>query len=103
MGPEIDQLESALAKLTGTKHCISCANGTDAILMALMAKGIGAGDAVFTTSFSFIATAEVISLLGATPIFVDVDPATFNIDPARLEEAVSSLEKGNVPSEGTPR
>lgn len=81
MGPEVKQLEATLAAYTDTKHAISCASGTDALLMALMAYGVKPGDAIFTTPFTFIATAEVISLLGATPVFVDIDPKTFNIDP----------------------
>jgi len=93
MGPEIKELEKRLGAYVGAKHAVSCASGTDALLMALMAYGIGPGDAVFTTPFTFVATAEVISLLGATPVFVDIDPETFNIDPASLEEAVCALEQ----------
>ncbi|HOG08835.1 MAG TPA: aminotransferase class I/II-fold pyridoxal phosphate-dependent enzyme, partial [Syntrophales bacterium] len=81
MGPEIAALEVELARYVGVKHAVSCASGTDALLMALMARGIGPGDAVLTTPFTFIATAEVISLLGATPVYVDIDPKTYNIDP----------------------
>ncbi len=92
-GPEVRELEQILAGYVGAKHAVGCASGTDALLMALMALGIGPGDAVFTTPFTFIATAEVISLLGATPVFVDIDPATFNIDPKKLEEAVVRLRK----------
>ncbi len=84
-GPEVRELEQALAAYVGVKHAVGCASGTDALLMALMALDIGPGDAVFTPPFTFIATAELISLLGATPVFVDIDPATFNIDPAKLE------------------
>jgi len=97
MGPEVKQLEAKLAVYTGAKHAISCASGTDALLMALMAYGVKPGDAIFTTPFTFIATAEVISLLGATPIFVDIDPKTFNIDPAKLELVIKAL-KSNDPS-----
>ncbi len=93
MGPEIKQLESKLAAYTGTKHAVSCASGTDALLMALMACGVKAGDAVFTTPFTFIATAEVISLLGAVPVFVDIDPTTFNIDPVKLALAIKALKE----------
>ena len=93
MGPEIKQIEEALSHYVGVKHAISCASGTDALLMALMAYDIGPGDAVFTTPFTFIATAEVISLLGATPVFADIDSGTFNIDPQKLEEAVHTLKK----------
>jgi len=91
MGPEIETLENRLAEYAGVKHAIGCASGTDALLMALLACQVGPGDAVFTSPFTFIATAEVISLVGATPVFVDIDPATYNIDPARLEQAVSAL------------
>ena len=97
MGPEVKQLETKLAAYTGTKHAISCASGTDALLMALMAYGIKPGDAIFTTPFTFIATAEVISLLGATPVFVDIDPQTFNIDPQKLALAIQAV-KINDPS-----
>lgn len=92
MGPEVGQLETRLAEYTGARHAITCSSGTDALLMALMAYGIGPGDAVFTTPFTFIATAEVVSLLGATPVFVDIDARTFNIDPDKLEEAVLAVE-----------
>lgn len=91
MGPEIQELETRLAAMAGVRHAITCASGTDALLMPLMALGIGPGDAVFTTPFTFIATAEVICLLGATPIFVDIDPETFNMDPARLEKAIQAV------------
>jgi UDP-2-acetamido-2-deoxy-ribo-hexuluronate aminotransferase len=91
MGPEIQELETRLAAYVGVKHAISCSSGTDALLMSLMAYGVGPGDAVFTTPFTFIATAEVIQLLGATPVFVDIDPKTFNLDPEALAEAVSRL------------
>lgn len=88
MGPEVQELEAALSGFVGAKHCISCASGTDALLMALMAYGVGPGDAIFTTPFTFIATAEVISLLGATPVFVDIDPNTYNIDPKKLRAGI---------------
>ena len=91
MGPEIQELETRLAAYVGVKHAISCSSGTDALLMPLMAYGVGPGDAIFTTPFTFIATAEVIQLLGATPVFVDIDPKTFNLDPEALAEAVSRL------------
>lgn len=97
MGPEVKELETKLGAYVGAKHAIGCASGTDALLMALMALEVGPGDAVFTTPFTFIATAEVITLLGATPVFVDIDPATFNIDPRHLERAVLAV-KANDPS-----
>jgi UDP-2-acetamido-2-deoxy-ribo-hexuluronate aminotransferase len=94
MGPEVVELEESLAAFVGAKYCVSCANGTDALLLSLLAKGIGPGDAVFTTPFTFIATAEVICLLGATPVFVDIDPDTYNIDPRKLELAIVETELG---------
>jgi UDP-2-acetamido-2-deoxy-ribo-hexuluronate aminotransferase len=94
MGPEVMELEESLAAFVGAKYCVSCANGTDALLLSLLAKGIGPGDAVFTTPFTFIATAEVICLLGATPVFVDIDPDTYNIDPRKLELAIVETELG---------
>jgi UDP-2-acetamido-2-deoxy-ribo-hexuluronate aminotransferase len=88
MGPEIGELESELAAFAGVGKAVSCASGTDALLLPLMAWDIGPGDAVFVPTFTFIATAEVVSLLGATPVFVDIDERTFNLDPAKLREAV---------------
>jgi len=92
MGPEIKDLEDRLGRYVGIRHAVACSSGTDALLMALMAYDVGQGDAIFTTPFTFVATAEVISLLGATPVFVDIDPKTFNIDPACLEKAITTLE-----------
>jgi len=92
MGPEIAHLEKKLADYTGRKYCVACSSGTDALLMALMAWGIGPGDAVFTTPFTFVATAEVISLVGATPVFVDIDEKTFNISPEKLEEKIQYIK-----------
>lgn len=89
MGPEIKELEEKLAAYVGVKHCISVASGTDALLIALMALGIGTGDEVITTPFTFIATGETIVLLGAKPVFVDIDKRTYNIDPSLLEEAIT--------------
>lgn len=93
MGPEVGELEARLAAYVRVKHVISCSSGTDALLISLMAYGVGPGDAIFTTPFTFIATAEVIQLLRATPVFVDIDPKTFNLDPEALEEAVAGLAK----------
>ena len=93
MGPEIKELEERLAAYVGVKHVVTCSSGTDALLMPLMAYGVGPGDAIFTTPFTFIATAEVIQLLGATPIFVDIDPQTFNIDPTALKQAIAGLSQ----------
>jgi len=93
MGPEVYDLEEKLANYVGAKHCITCSSGTDALLIALMAKGIGHGDAILTTPFSFIATAEVISLVHANPIFVDIDPETFNINPNNIQKALIKAKK----------
>lgn len=93
MGPEVGELECQLAGYTGTQYALGCSSGTDALLMPLMAYDVGPGDAVFTTPFTFIATAEVIALLGATPVFVDIDPRTFNIDPHKLAAAVATVKK----------
>lgn len=93
MGPEIRDLESKLAAYAGAKHAVACASGTDALLMALMALGIGRGDAVFTTPFTFMATAEVVSLLGATPVFCDIDATTFNMDPASLDAVIRRTKR----------
>lgn len=91
-GPEIFEMEKRLAEFAGTKHCVSCGSGTDALLIPLMAMDIGVGDAVFTSPFTFVATAEVISLTGATPVFVDIDEKTFNIDPEKLEESIIKVK-----------
>ncbi len=88
MGPQVGELEKKLAEFCGATHCLSCANGTDALQLALMALGIKAGDAVFVPSFTFAATAEVVPLVGATPVFVDVLPDTFNMDPESLKRAI---------------
>lgn len=92
MGPEVAEAEARLAAYVGVRHAITCASGTDALLMVLLAKGVGPGDAILTTPFTFIATAEVIRLAGATPVFVDIDPRTFNLDPLALEKTLSAWE-----------
>lgn len=93
LGPEVAELETALAKRAGVKHAIGVSSGTDALIMALMAEGIGAGDAVFVPSFTFTASAEVVLLLGATPVFVEVDARTFNIDTADLDRRVTAVAR----------
>ena len=103
MGPEIKELESKLAAYVGVKHALGCASGTDALLMALMALQAGPGDAIFTSPFTFIATAEVISLLGATPVFVDIDERTFNIDPRKLDQAIQALRRNDPRLHPLPR
>ena len=92
MGPEVFELEEKLADYIGAKHCISCANGTDALQLSLMALGIGPGDTVITTAFSFFATAEVIPLVGATPYFVDINPNTYNLCPKSLEQGIADAK-----------
>jgi dTDP-4-amino-4,6-dideoxygalactose transaminase len=94
MGPEVAQLEAELAACCGARHAITCASGTDALALVLMAKGVKSGDAVFCPAFTFAATAEVVAWLGATPVFVDVHAHTFNIDPASLESAIG-IAKGS--------
>ena len=93
LGPEVRALEAELAQFCGARHAVSCASGTDALVLVLMAKGIGPGDAVFCPAFTFCATAEVAALLGATPVFADVDEATFNIDPKSLERAIAKAKR----------
>jgi UDP-2-acetamido-2-deoxy-ribo-hexuluronate aminotransferase len=97
MGPEVAELESQLAKYIGVNHALTVSSGTDALLIALMALNVGAGDEVITTPFSFFATAEVIALLGATPVFVDIDKNTYNLDPSHLEAAITSKTKAIIP------
>jgi UDP-2-acetamido-2-deoxy-ribo-hexuluronate aminotransferase len=91
LGPEVAELEADLAKFCGAKHCVAVSSGTDAIQIAFMAEGIGRGDAVFLPAFTYTATAEVPLVLGATPVFVDVDPRTFQIDPAHLERRIAEV------------
>lgn len=97
LGPEVAELEERLCEYTGAKYCITCANGTDALQIALMAIGVGAGDEVITPAFSYIATAEATALLGAKPVYVDVDPITFNINPALIEEKITVRTKAIIP------
>lgn len=92
-GPEVTQLEADLAAFSGAKHVVACASGTDALLMVLMAQGIGPGDAVLCPSFTFCATGEVVALAGATPVFVDVDEVTFNMDIASLKRGIATARK----------
>ena len=100
MGKAVKELEASLAEYVGVKHCIACANGTDALTLALKAWGIGAGDAVFVPDFTFFASAEVVSLEGATPVFTDIDEDTFNIDVKSLEKAIEkTIKEGKL----TPR
>ena len=93
LGPEVRELEQQLARFSGARHAITCASGTDALLMALMAKGTGPGHAVFVPSFTFVATAEVVALLGATPVFADVEPDSFLLDPASLDAALETATR----------
>jgi UDP-2-acetamido-2-deoxy-ribo-hexuluronate aminotransferase len=97
LGPEVAELEEKLAAFVGTKYCISVANGTDALQIAQMALGIGPGDEVITPGFTYIATAETVALLGAKPVYVDVDPRTYNLDPQMLEAAITPRTKAIIP------
>jgi UDP-2-acetamido-2-deoxy-ribo-hexuluronate aminotransferase len=97
LGPEVEELEQKLAAYTGAQHCITVANGTDALQIALMAFGIGPGDEVVVPGFSYIATAETVALLGAKPIYVDIDSRTYNLDPNLLQAAITPRTKAIVP------
>jgi UDP-2-acetamido-2-deoxy-ribo-hexuluronate aminotransferase len=97
MGPEVSELEKVLAGYCGTKHCVAVSSGTDALLIALMALGIKAGDEVITSPFTFFATAEMIALIGARPVFVDVEPRTWNLDPSKLEAAITARTRAIMP------
>lgn len=97
LGPEVKELEEKLAAYVGAKYCITCANGTDALQIAQMAFGIGPGDEVITPGFTYIATAETVAILGATPVYVDVNPNTYNLDVAQLEAAITPRTKAIIP------
>lgn len=97
LGPEVVESEKALASYIGSKYCLTAASGTDALMMVLMALGVKPGDEVITTPFSFFATAEVISLVGAEPVFVDIESVAFNIDPAKIEKAITKKTKAIMP------
>lgn len=97
LGPEVTELEEKLAAYVGAKYCITCANGTDALQIAQMAFGIGPGDEVITPGFTYIATAETVAILGATPVYVDVNPNTYNLDVAQLEAAITPRTKAIIP------
>ena len=97
LGPEVGDLETRLAEYTGVRHCISVASGTDALLLSMMALGVGAGDEIITTPFTFISTAETIILLGAIPVFVDINPHTYNMDPGKMEAAITAKTRAIMP------
>lgn len=97
MGPEVRELEARLAEYVGAKHCITASSGTDTLLIALMALGVGRGDEVITTPFTFVATGEMIALAGAIPVFVDIDPRTYNLDPQKIEAAITPKTKAIIP------
>src|SRR3954465_4610746 len=97
LGPECEELERGVAQFTGARHAIACASGSDAILLALMALGVGVGDEVICPSYTFFATASAVTRLGAEPIFADIEPATFNIDPKKIEPLISARTKAIVP------
>lgn len=97
LGPEVAELEEKLAAYVGAKYCITCANGTDALQIAQMALGVGPGDEVITPGFTYIATAETVALLGAKPVYVDIDPRTYNLDPKLLEAAITPRTKAIIP------
>ena len=97
LGPEVSELEEKLAAYVGAKYCITCANGTDALQIVQMAFGIGPGDEVITPGFTYIATAETVAVLGATPVYVDVNPKTYNLDVEKLEAAITPRTKAIIP------
>ena len=97
LGPEVAELEGALAEYVGASHCVAVSSGTDALLIALMALGVGSEDEVITTPFTFFSTAGMIALLNAKPVFVDIDRRTYNIDPDLIESAITSRTKALLP------
>ncbi|RLB09323.1 MAG: aminotransferase DegT, partial [Deltaproteobacteria bacterium] len=97
MGPEIEELEEKLARYVGVKHAITVSSGTMALEISLRALGIGPGDEVITVPFTWISTAEVVCLVGAKPVFVDIDPVTYNMDPQKIEEAITQRTKAIIP------
>lgn len=97
MGPQVYQIESKLSNFCNVKHCVTVSNGTDALMIALMALGVGIDDEVITTPFTWISTAEVICILGAKPVFIDIDPMTYNIDVSKIEEKITSKTKAIIP------
>jgi UDP-2-acetamido-2-deoxy-ribo-hexuluronate aminotransferase len=103
LGPEVSELEERLASYVGVRNAITCSSGTDALLMVLLAKGVGRGDAIFTTPFTFIATAGVVQLLGATPVFVDIDPRTYNLNPEALKKALANFGNNSATRGLKPR
>jgi len=96
-GDKLNKLENSLATYTGAKYAIGCSSGTDALLLSLMALDIGAGDEVITTPFTFIATAEVVAFLGAKSVFVDIEEDSYNIDPTKIEDAITDRTKAIMP------
>lgn len=97
LGPEVDELEERLADVVGVRHCITCANGTDALQIAQMAFGIGPGDEVITPGFTYIATAETVAVLGARPVYADIDARTYNLDPSKLDAAITPKTRAIIP------
>ena len=96
MGPEVEELEEKLAEFVNSKHCITVSSGTDALLISLMSLGIKPGDEVITSPFSWISTTEVIVMLGATPVFVDIDPDTCNLDHTKIEKSITNNQSFNA-------
>ncbi|HEU4358962.1 MAG TPA: aminotransferase class I/II-fold pyridoxal phosphate-dependent enzyme, partial [Xanthobacteraceae bacterium] len=96
LGPEVHTLETKLAEFCGARHVVTCASGTDALILVLMAQGIGPGDAVICPAFTFTATAEVVALVGATPVFADVEEKSFNLDPASLQRACAAAREAGL-------